>query len=365
MLTMSGALAQSFGAVYKTESLNLRADGSSSSAWKGAYSKGTWVEITGSKNNFYAVITPDGRRGYMSKNYINQGAQAASQIAIVANHTGRFLNFRASPSSSARVQGIFFDGVPLMVESYVGGWYQVLINDRRGYVQADFVRMTQTQGSSFVATIKTPNNTAINLRSGPGTGYGVIRQFPGDRYVMVLAKGKGWWKVNIDGRIGFMSSEFLVDGLRSAKDIASEGGGSAGGSGGYAVVNNPLPTQALNLRMFSNTSSAVMAKLYNGTRLRMDRQGTEWCAVAVESTGAYGYVMTKYIKLHQLPATPTLRVSHPQGQRVNLRSGPSFEAGVVRQLSSGTSVTMVAPGTEWSKVKVGGTMGYMVSYFLK
>jgi len=321
------------------------------------------VEITGSKNNFYAVITPDGRWGYMSKNYINLGVQATSQIAIVENHTGRFLNFRASPSYSARIQGIFFDGVPLMVKSYANGWYEVLINNRRGYVQANFVRVTQTQGSSAVATIKTPNNTAINLRRGPGAGFGVIRQFPGDRYVMVLAKGRGWWKVNIDGNVGFMSSEFLVDGLRSAKDMAAEGGGSAGS--GYAVVNNPRPTQALNLRMFPNTSSAVMAKLYNGTRLRMDRQGTEWCAVAVESTGACGYVMTKYIKLYQLPATPTLRVSHPQGQRVNLRTGPSFGADVATRLSSGTSVTVVAPGTEWTKVKHGGRVGYMVSYFLK
>jgi len=363
MMAINGALAQSFGAIYNTESLNLRADGSSSSTWKGSYTKGTWVEITGSKNNFYAVITPDGRWGYMSKNYINLGSQTASQIAIVKNHTGRFLNYRASPSYSARILGIFFDGVPLMVESYANGWYKVHINGTRGYVQADYVRITQTPGSSSVATIKTPNNTAINLRGGPGTGYGATRQFPGDRYVMVLAKGKGWWKVSIDGHIGFMSSEFLVDGLKAAKDIAAEGGGGTGS--GYAMVNNPLPTQALNLRMLSNTSSAVIAKLYNGTRLRMNRQGTEWCAVAVESTGACGYVMTKYIKLYQLPATPSLRVSHPQGQRVNLRKGPSFEAGVAMQLSSGTSVTVVAPGTEWTKIKYGGTVGYMVSYFLK
>jgi len=363
IMAMNGALAQSFGVIYNTESLNLRADGSSSSTWKGSYTKGTWVEITGSKNNFYAVITPDGRWGYMSKNYINRSSQAASQIAIVKNHTGRFLNFRASPSYSARILGIFFDGVPLMVESYTHGWYQVYINGKRGYVQADYVRVSQTQGSSSVATIKTPNNTAINLRNGPGTGHGVIRQFPGDRYVMVLAKGKGWWKVNIDGTIGFMSSEFLEDGLRSAKDIAAEGGGTA--ASGYAVVNNPRAAQALNLRMLSNTSSAVIAKLYNGTKLRVDRQGTEWCAVTVQSTGACGYVMTKYIKLFQLPATPALRVSHPQGQKVNLRKGPSFEAGVAMQISSGTSVTVVTPGIEWTKVKHGGTVGYMVSYFLK
>lgn len=367
VFTVATAAAQTFGVIYNTDTLNLRSDGSSSSTLLGTYNKGTWVEITGSKNNFYYVTTPDGRRGYMSKNYITKGTEAVGTIAIVNNAGGgKFLNFRAQPDYNAKVLGIFYSGVPLYVMSYDYGWYYVQINGVNGYVRAEYVDVTQTLGASTVATIKTPNNTAINMRQGPGAGYGVARQFSGDRYVMVLAKGNGWWRVSIDGYTGFMSTDFLREGLHAAKDeAAASGGGSSGSAYSYAVVSNPKSTQALNLRESASTTSMVLDKLYNGTRLSVQAQGTEWCWVSVENTGVSGYVMTQYIKLYNLPATPTMKVSHPQGLKVNLRTEPSLSSGVRLQVSNGKAVTVLVPGTEWCKVKYNGTTGYMVSYFLK
>lgn len=364
LLIISTAFAQSYGTVYNTNSLNLRADASSSSSWLGAYSRGTWVEITGSRNNFYYVTTPDGNRGYMSKNYIQTASDHQSiQIALVRNaNSGSFLNFRSTPSYSGKVLGIFYNGVPLKVLSYNDGWYQVHINGQTGYVRQEFVTTQYAVGSTTVATIKTPNNTAINLRNGPGTGHGTIRQFPGDRYVMVLAQGNGWWNVSIDGYVGYMSSDFLVEGLRSAKDLGGHNGGSVSP---YALVNNPRSTQALNLRMQANTSSAILQKLYNGRKLYVDKQGTEWCAVTVEDSGLSGYVMTRYIKLFHLPATPTKQIHHPQGAFVNLRSEPNLSASIRAQVPSGRTVTVVSPGGEWLKVSYNGITGYMLGYFLK
>lgn len=70
LMLFSAALAAEYGVVYRTDTLNLRSQGSSNSQWLGAYTRGTWVEITGSQNNFYRVRTPDNKTGYMSKNYI-------------------------------------------------------------------------------------------------------------------------------------------------------------------------------------------------------------------------------------------------------------------------------------------------------
>ena len=229
VMMIGTAVAQSFGVVSRTETLNLRSQGSSSSQWLGSYSRGTWVEITGSQNNFYYVSTPDGKTGYMSKNYIDvSGESGTARIALVTNQNGgSFLNFRAQPRYDAQVLGIFYYGVPLYVLNEQNGWYCVEINGQTGYVRSEFVTIMDVPGSSTVATIKTPNNTAMNLRNGPGSGYGVVRQFPGDRYVMVLAKGNGWWRVSIDGYTGFMSKDFLVEGLHSAKDNAAQNGGGA------------------------------------------------------------------------------------------------------------------------------------------
>ncbi|MEG0741592.1 MAG: SH3 domain-containing protein [Clostridia bacterium] len=364
LCAFGAAVAESFGVIYNTDTLNLRSQGSSNSQWLGTYARGTWLEIAGSQNNFYYVYTPDGRSGYMSKNYINTSGDGdfTMRIATVTNKNGgAFLNFRAQPDFNAQVLGIFYYGVPLRVLNESGGWCRVEINGQIGYVRGEFVSVSYLPGSSVVATIKTPNSTPINLRSGPSTNYGVVRQVAGDRYVMVLAKGRGWWRVSIDGYTGFMSKDYLVDGLHSAKDNAADSGGSGER---YAVVSNPRSTQALNLRLQASTGAAVIDKLYNGARLWINEQGTEWCAVTVQHSGLSGYVMTKYLKLYNLPRTPKRTVYHPNGTYVNLRASPDLNANVRMRMSSGENVVILIPGAEWCKVKADGVVGYVLTYFL-
>ncbi len=373
LLLMAGsAMASSgtFGVIYGTDTLNLRAQGSSSSQWLGSCTRGTWVEINGSQNNFYYVRTPDGKTGYMSKNYINQVIDENDFVwtALVTNNNGgAFLNFRAQPNYNAQVLGIFYNGVPLHVLSASNGWYCVQINGQTGYVRGEYVADwgRKNPGSSTVATIKTPNNTAMNMRSGPGMNYPVTHQFPGDSYVSVIAKGNGWWCVSIGGYWGFMSSDFLQEGLCAARDQAAQGGSGTANTA-YAVVANPKSTQALNLRQYASTGSKVLAKLYNGTRLWVNAQGSEWCQVTNQTNGMTGYVMTAYIQLHNLPSTPWRTVSHPSGSYVNLRSSANMSINnVLSRMPSGASVQVLIPGSEWTKVSYGGTTGYMLTYFLK
>lgn len=367
MLLFTCALASEYGVIYRTESLNLRSQASSSSQWLGSYPKGTWVQINGSQNNFYRVYTPDGRSGYMSKNYIQaveENNYAWMQKVYNANG-GAFLNFREKPSYSARVLDIFYNGVPLYVHSYQNGWYCVEINGQVGYVREEYVADmgVQALGSSEVATIKTPGNTAMNLRSGPGMNYGVIAQFPGDSYVSVLAKGTDWWYVSINGYHGFMSDDYLVDGLQAARDLAADKSTTAS-SQAYAVVSNPKSTQALNLRQYASTASRVLDKLYNGRRLWINEQGSEWCAVTDQVTGISGFVMTKYITLHNTTAS-TRMVTHPNGSYVNLRSSRDMgQDNVILRVPHGQWVTVLSPGTDWCKVQYNGFTGYMLSYFL-
>lgn len=368
----TAAWADSYGVIFGTDSLNLRSQGSSSSQWLGQYPRGTWVEIIGSQNNFYQVVLPDGKIGYMSKNYIDTTGDVyqSRQVAIVSNQNGgSFLNFRQQPSYSAQVLGIFYTGVPLCVIGQYSGWYMVEINGQVGYVRSEFVTTKSIPASSTVATIKTPNNSALNLRSGPGMTYPVIKQYRGDQYVMVLAEGNGWWRVAVNDTygfyVGFMDSSFLVKGLHSAKDQAVQNGNGAGGDS-YALVANPKPTQTLNLRQHSTITSTALTQLRNNTRLLVDEQGTEWCRVTVQQTGLSGYVMTRYIRLYNLPSTPTRTVVHPSGSYVNLRAKPDMVYGqVLSRVPSGSRVTILIPGSDWCKVSYNGQTGYMLSCFLR
>ena len=52
--------------------------------------------------------------------------------------------------------------------------------------------------------------SSLNLRAGPGTGYGVVRVMSCGESARVLgAPVSGWWNVNYQGVAGWASSTYL------------------------------------------------------------------------------------------------------------------------------------------------------------
>ena len=353
----ANAATETYAVVSGTQTLNLRAGASTSSQWLGAYPRGAWVTVTGGQNNFYAVITADNKAGYMSKNFLSATDQFVyGNIAIVNNNkTTAFLNLRAYPSFSAQVIAILYNGVPLTILSEQNGWYRVQMGDTVGYVRSEYTTLSYQPIGAGVATIKTPNNTSVNMRTRPDGGAPVRRQFTGDRYVSVLLKGNGWWYVCIDRYLGFISSDFLVDGLHAARDDNAP----LPDTDSYAIVKNPVSTQKLNLRALPSLGASVTARLGNGYRLSVVVQGTQWCKVFADSYAATGYVQTKYIALYNLPVTPKLSIENPGGARVNLYDTASLAGNVVTRVPDGAQAVVVAPGPDWSLVKYGGKTGYV------
>lgn len=379
LATVSSASAAGFGLVNGTKSLNLRYMATVSSTRLGSYPSGTWLELGNSENNFYQVVTPDRKSGYMSKNYIltDTAMQRTVRIATVNNaNGGAYLNFRQQPNYSAPIHGVLYNGTPLLVIGEQNGWYHVQLNGKTGYVRSEYVNVSYMVGSSEVATVKTANGGALNMRFGPGKQYAVVRQVANNQHVMVLGKGTGWWYVAANGYVGFVDATFLKTGLTPApepKPSTGSTGSSSGNTGSssttinrpYAVVNNPKATQALNLRQFPTTAAAVLRKLYNGTELWVTEYGTEWCAVTMKDTGISGYVMTRYISLLNLPSAATRTVVHPSGSYVNLRQGQSLSSSVLMRVPHGQQVSILSVGSEWCKVSYQGVQGYMLAWFLK
>ena len=93
--------------------------------------------------------------------------------------------------------------------------------------------------------------------------------------------------------------------------------------------------------------------------------GAEWCYIRYHDLD--GYVMTRYLKLYNLPSRPTRRVVHPAGgSYVNLRTSPDMTYGqIAARVPTGNSVTILIPGQDWCKVTWNGYTGYMLTYFLQ
>jgi len=267
------------------------------------------------------------------------------------------------------VKGIYYNGVPCVLLNYSGGWYNVRVDGVEGYFREEFITRYSYPCAEEVATIVTPNNTGLNLRRGPGMGYPSLGQYRGGRYVMVLQQGKDWWKVSIDGKVGFMNTDFLQDGILQPGTLTStqpEGSTHTDAAAkGYALVSNPRATQVLNLREGPSTTSRVLGQYRNGTKVTVLRQGTRWCRV-MNAEGIVGYMMSDYLTVYGMESTPVMKVTHPQKSFVNLRSVPSMTEGeVLKRMPHGAQVVVETPGDGWVQVNYNGTTGYAVAYFLQ
>jgi uncharacterized protein YraI len=71
----------------------------------------------------------------------------------------------------------------------------------------------------------------LNLRAGPGTGYGVVAVMPAGAAVDAYDCGGGWCRVDYGGQIGFASRRYLDIGYASY---------DRSGYGAYAYAPGPL-----------------------------------------------------------------------------------------------------------------------------
>lgn len=359
-----------YAVVSGTASLNLRQGPGSHFAWLGSAKEGDWVMLMAeSANWYYVTIAESGLSGYMSKNYLKTSGnlQNGGATGVVVNpKPTQFLNLRQYPSYSAPVLGIYYNGATFSVLSYSDGWYQVLMNDgKTGYFRQEFVSVNGMAGSE-TAFIHTLNGGKLNLRSTPSyKGSSILGQFANGRQVSVLLKGNVFWKVSIDGMVGYMDSAYLTASSSTPVYPPQTPVPEKPETKGYAIVNNPKPTQFLNLREQPASTAKIIAQYKNGVRFEVIEQGETWCKVYGSATGNIGYMMTKYLTLYGLPALPTKTVQNGNSY-VNLRSAPSKQTGAVyQQVYSGAVVTVLIPGEEWTKVRYGATEGYMMTWFLK
>lgn len=365
LLALPAAAAElKFGVVYNTDTLNLRRQATQNSTWLGQYDRGDWLTISGSSGNWYYVTGPDGKTGYVSKTYVQVTEPEYRTIGLVTNQKPTaFLNLRAAPSYGATVVDYYYNGVPCVLLSQSNGWYHVRVDGVDGYFREEYITTATWATSEEVATIVTPNNSGLNLRFGPGMDYEALGQYKGGQYVMVLQQGNGWWKVSIDGKVGYMKTDFLKEGIRKLNEKEST---ALVVGVGTAVVSNPKTTQVLNLRLMADASSRVLGQYRNGERLTVLAYGTEWCKVQ-DKNGTSGYMMTKYLTVKNLTGSAAMTVNHPQKTFVNLRSTPSMMTGAVLvKIPHGAAVTVLAPSSNgWVKVSYKGYTGYAVDYFLE
>ena len=211
----------------------------------------------------------------------------------------------------------------------------------------------------YAVVTGTPN---LNLREGPGTQYDVAANYLQGTWVGILGESGNWYQVIVlsSQKQGYMSKNYLT---RSNPSTPIYGGGTG-------VVNNPNPSQFLNLRQYPSYDAPVLGIYYNGAAFQVLSYSNGWYQVNIN--GIIGYFRQEFVRISGSSGGDpvggqTAFVRTPNGGKVNLRSFPSYQGStILAQFLNGSQVTVLnqnAGGGFW-QVTIQGLTGYMDSAFL-
>lgn len=374
-----------------TEYVHLRSGPGTSYSSKGVLALGTAVTVTDTSNDeWYAVKTSGGSTGYIYAKYVQLASSAGSSGASgTSAKTTEYVHLRSGPGTNYSSKGVIASGTALTVtDTSNADWYAVkLSNGTTGYMYSKYIKF---EGASATPTPKptetaeptqapsgssasASTTTAVHLRSGPGTSYsskGVLSS--GTQVTVTDTSNASWYAVKLsNGTTGYIYSIYLKLSGTAAETPSTP-----------SESVTAQTTEYVNLRSGPGTSYSSKGVLSSGTKVTVtDRSNSSWYAVKT-SGGSTGYIYSIYLKIlsegtatstAKPTATPTPTPA-PNGAvqakttaAVNLRRGAGTNYGVIKVVSSGTTVTVTeAANTQWYKVKLSdGTEGYLFSEYLK
>jgi uncharacterized protein YraI len=286
-------------------------------------------------------------------------ARAATDLIVggqarVSDAQGDNVNLRDAPSYSGTAltsvaEGSIVDVLdgPFTDDADGTVWYMINASGQAGYMISDY--LVNADGDVFpaAAAITIAN---VNLRSGPGTSFGVLLVIPNGSTVNTTGSVQnGFTQLTYNGTTGWSASQYI-----------SVTGGTTSG----IVADGPL-----NLRSGPGTSFSVLAVMPTGANLTITGALTNGF-YPVRYNGTAGYAAAAFI---QVGSNPTPTPTTPSGQTatvidgaLNLRSGPGLTYAVILVMPGGSTVTITgALQNGYYPVRYGSTNGFASATYLQ
>ncbi|WP_066868838.1 NlpC/P60 family protein [Clostridium mediterraneense] len=135
--------------------------------------------------------------------------------AMVVNGNGNLV-LRSQGNKNGKIVSNLSVGEMLKIQSYSQNWYKVTVQETgsTGYISADNLRLIE---SGVNATPVEMNNngqvinvsSSLNVRENATMASSVIDSLSNGNQVKVIAKQGEWYKININGTIGYVYGEYL------------------------------------------------------------------------------------------------------------------------------------------------------------
>jgi len=333
----------SVGTFRATDSVRVRAEPSTEANVLAVVQSGESVTVLAHDPAGWSQVKVGNATGFIRSDFLR--FPIGSDPATFSTTSG--VNVRAEASTSSDVVRTVASGASVEVlEHDPAGWSKVKAGGDTGYIRSDFltrggaasVATAATEASSeAIATLKTTGN--VNMRSAANTDSNIVKTLAANTSVEVLERqSNGWSRVRHSGTSGFIRSDLL----------------SESGAASATAATTLKTTGTVNLRSGPSTNNSIVTTLSANTSVTVvERQSNGWSSVRHNNSN--GFIRSDLLSESGATTTTLKTVTG-----VNLRSGPSTNHRILRQLEVNTTVTVLENQSNgWSRVNHNGTEGFI------
>ena len=342
----------------------------------GTSANGLWtkVEYNGVTGWCYTQYTSAATNNAASSNTTNSTNSTSSQTsASVTSPIGLWL--LQSPSMQGQKIEVMPNGASLKVlgTSANGSWIKVQYNGITGWCYKEYTTMnnsnsssnstssssssstsnsasstSQTTTTSIGTVVNVPSGYYLHLRTQPNTQSKIIKSLTEGSHVIILGQSNGWYKVDINGTIGYVSGAYLTQTTGITTGVVANLGGAP----------------YLHMRAGGDPYTAIIKDLPAGTRVNILSNNGGW--YNIEYHGLIGYVYSAYINTGAAASNPSgsvqsangvVTVMSPVGLYMN--NGPAAGTGIITAIPYMTNVKVSAVQNGWYKVSYNGMTGWI------
>jgi uncharacterized protein YgiM (DUF1202 family) len=253
-----------------------------------------------------------------------QTASATTQMTATVG-----VNIRSGPSTQTDILGGLYRGQTVTAISSAQGWTKINYDGSTAYVASRYL----TKGKNLPPPLRIGSGTvkitttALNLRTGPGLSYRVIKVLKGGARVTMTGKTARGWAELVNGRsTGWSSVQYLASSMY----------------GRPAIIGKRVATADLDIRTTSGADSRTVAEVKRGTALSVTGAIQNGRAQIIYKS-AIRWVTARYLtkltsNLPSPPKLPKITGTRYATAALNIRSTYTDNYRLITEVQRGTEL---------------------------
>lgn len=208
--------------------------------------------------------------------------------------------------------------------------------------------------SAMTYGVGTVTGDSLRLRESAGTDAAVLDTAGnGDEVVVLEDQNDGWYKVDWNGTVGYMSADYLSVAVQAEADL------------GTATLNTD--GASLNLRSGPGTDYSSLISIPGSATLNITGIDNGWYKTSYNDFE--GYVSSDYVTLSDSAGSdpspsPSIGILNTDGASLNLRSGPGTDYSSLISIPANAVLTLTGLEDGWYKTSYSGFEGYVSSDYV-